>query len=229
MRTREDMWDWTWNARKFMLQNLPFESMEPADQLLTGETLFHGGAEVFALPGVVYAAYLPSTAATGRLLLPGGTYKQRWYDPRTGQFAGTQKLVTGGGQVPLGAPPSLVSEDWVVLFQHVTLKYDLSFKELEPGLPDSHNSASMDGATPGGPVLVFYSLDGTGLFPLPGCSGVYYDLVNSQYGFTVQADAAGSAQFSLYIGAGPPPGTTVYLQALDPMACAVSNVTSFTW
>jgi len=115
-RTREEMWRFTRNAIQFMQDNLPFWNMAPADELLAGEA---GDGEVFALPGEVYAVYLPDASSTGSLDLSGATgeLEQRWFDPRAGVFAGATRTVTGGANVTLGAPPSDPGEDWVVLLR----------------------------------------------------------------------------------------------------------------
>jgi hypothetical protein len=90
--------------------------MNPADGLLTGEAGDHGGGEVFAEPGRAYAIYLPSANPSGTLDLSGWNleFEQHWYNPRTGEFQGTPKIVMGGGSLSLGAPPSNTDEDWVV-------------------------------------------------------------------------------------------------------------------
>ncbi len=113
-RTREGMWEDARHAREF-LEGLPFHRMVPADGLLTGEHGAHGGGEVFALPGEHYAVYLPNASSSGALDLSGhpGTYRRRWYDPRTGVFAGPSTAVQGGGSVSLGSPPYQPSSDWV--------------------------------------------------------------------------------------------------------------------
>ncbi len=104
-------------AREFVASNLPFETMGPADSLVTGEDPLYGGAEVFAREGEVYAVYLPKASPEPSLSLadPFGSYEQTWYNPRTGAFEGPPRELTGGGTVGLGAPPSDPNEDWVVL------------------------------------------------------------------------------------------------------------------
>ena len=115
-REREEMWRYTAHARG-VLESLPFWWMEPADELVSGETSVLGGAEVFALPGYAYAIYLPDTTETGRLDLTGirARLRLRWYDPRTGRYEGVTRSVFGGRQVDLGAPPFAAGEDWVVV------------------------------------------------------------------------------------------------------------------
>lgn len=115
-RTRERMWDYMWYARRFMEENLPFHLMSPADDLLSGETEAFGGGEVFALPGHLYAVYLPAATPAGVLAVPAGSYQWRWYDPRTGEFAGEPlTAATEDNGLPLGNPPALPDGDWVVL------------------------------------------------------------------------------------------------------------------
>jgi len=113
-RTYEDVWRFTWFARKFMEENLPFWQMAPADGLVTGEASTNGGAEVFAKPGQVYAIYFPDAADTGLFDLRGQSadFYLRWFDPRTGDFAPGQTLLHGGQQIALAAPSS---DDWTAL------------------------------------------------------------------------------------------------------------------
>lgn len=112
-----DLWRWSGYARSFMEANLPYWEMSPNDALLSGESGDDG--EVFAKTGSVYAVYLPDSTATGSLNLSGtsGSFTQRWFDPRSGTFAGSATTVSGGGAVVLGAPPSGIGEDWVVLIE----------------------------------------------------------------------------------------------------------------
>ncbi|MFT5287770.1 MAG: hypothetical protein ACI8TQ_003958 [Planctomycetota bacterium] len=229
MRTREDMWEYTAYARKFLTNNLDFVNMSPADDLVAGESATHGGAEVFALPGKAYAVYYPDATATGNIKLPEGIFKQRWFSPRTGRFAVKEFFVTGGYFRPVGAPPLLPGEDWVTLYEINNNPYELAFDPISPGLPSMMNTSSLNGGSPDGPILIFYSFDGTGTYPLPTCQGVSYNLTNTQYGFTLFADPLGNAKINSFVNPGPTPGTTIYLQALDPFACAVSPVTTFTW
>lgn len=117
-RTRDDMWQFVRHARTFIEGNLPFWDMSPQDALVTNENGSYGGAEVFALPGEVYAIYFPNASSTGRLDLQGytGNYRLEWFNPRLGRFEGNVvQLGTGGGQKTLPAPPNSPSEDWLAL------------------------------------------------------------------------------------------------------------------
>jgi hypothetical protein len=116
-RTREAMWQYMWHARRFMQENLPFWEMRPADNLVTREAADYGGAEVFAKPGRIYAIYLPNATAGGQLDLRGapGAYQLRWFNPRTGAFAGAAVEDAAGRVINLGQPPAAAGEDWVIL------------------------------------------------------------------------------------------------------------------
>jgi Domain of unknown function (DUF5060)/Putative collagen-binding domain of a collagenase len=120
-RTRQPMWRYMSIARQFMLDNLPFWEMEPADELVTGEHQAWGGAECFAKLGEVYAIYIPKGTIAAQLDLSrvSGKFSQRWFNPRSGEFEGDRRLLTGGKKRLLAAPPGLHQEDWVVLVERM--------------------------------------------------------------------------------------------------------------
>lgn len=123
-RQFEDLWLWTWYARKFMEDNLPFWEMEPCDELLVGPAPPEGGdagGQVFAKAGEVYAVYLPDASREAWLDLTkaSGRFQKRWYNPRGGGFEGAATVVAAGERVNLGAPPDSPSEDWAVLLKQV--------------------------------------------------------------------------------------------------------------
>jgi hypothetical protein len=66
-RRYEGMWRYTFYARKFLEENLPFWAMEPADGLLAGAAPNLGGGQVFRKRGQVYAVYLPKAMPSGKL------------------------------------------------------------------------------------------------------------------------------------------------------------------
>ena len=119
-RKYELHWRYMGHAREFVTQQLPFWEMMAADNLITGAASYQGkqnlvAAQVFAKPGVCYAVYFPVASETGMLDLNGseGNFIQRWYNPRTGEFAEEVRQVSGGCPVALGAPPEDPEEDWV--------------------------------------------------------------------------------------------------------------------
>lgn len=121
-RLYEKTWQYTWNARKFMEEHLPFWEMEPNDNLLSYEASgYYEDGQVFAKRGAVYAVYLPDGRLTGTLDMRKGKgmFALRWHNPRTGGFEGETKTIEGGKDIVLGNPPAEPSEDWVVLIKNV--------------------------------------------------------------------------------------------------------------
>ena len=107
-RQREEMWNYSWYARKLMENQMPFWEMDPAPNLVQGEAGDFGGAEVFRKVGDTYAIYYPNASVTGTLDLreTNGSFTARWYNPRTGLFEGSNIPITAGSVVTPGAPPS---------------------------------------------------------------------------------------------------------------------------
>jgi CubicO group peptidase (beta-lactamase class C family) len=125
---REKLWSYVLNARRF-LEPLPFWQMQPADELAKGaatvavtqnrgRTTYSMGAQVFCKPGEVYAVYLPKAEDGVALDLSDaeGCFRQRWYNPRTGEFEGRAVELNGRAKVALGKPPRELGEDWAILF-----------------------------------------------------------------------------------------------------------------
>ncbi|MDR9410543.1 MAG: putative collagen-binding domain-containing protein, partial [Balneolaceae bacterium] len=121
------LWDYTWYARSFMQENLPFHQMQPMDERVSNEsTLTVGegdgvtsemGAQVFAKPGEIYAVYYPASESTGSIDLTdmSGEVTMQWFNPRTGEFEGEVITSEGGTEVEPGSVPSDPGEDWVLL------------------------------------------------------------------------------------------------------------------
>ena len=110
-RTREEMWLYTRNARRFFEENLPYWEMEPDDALLRGSS-----GEVFRKAGEIYAVYLPPGSSGAELDLgpSTGSLDLRWFDPREGAFVGDSTSVDPSAPIALD-PPSSPSADWVAL------------------------------------------------------------------------------------------------------------------
>ncbi len=126
---RRALWQAVGHAQKFMHEHLPFWQMEPADSRVTGEatltvgrgkgTTFQLGAQVFEQPGLVTAIYFPIATRLGRIDLSTyqGPLALRWFNPRTGHFAGPTHRIAGGFTQSIPAVPSEPAEDWVALIQ----------------------------------------------------------------------------------------------------------------
>jgi len=125
-RKYEKHWRYMWYARRFMERNLPFWEMEPADDLLEGESVYKGktstdDGQVFAKAGQCYALYFPSAQETGTLDLTAarGKFTKRWYNPRTGRFVGPATPTKGGGKITVGPPPEDSDKDWALLIKRM--------------------------------------------------------------------------------------------------------------
>ena len=129
-REFDQLWRETGYALRFINENLPVGTMAPADDIMFFDEDLFGGAEVFAKPGAVYAMYFPDASGPGGSDTAGildltdvpGSFRVRWFNPRTGQFEGAETPVQGGAPAPVGLPPSDVTNDWVALMTLVTLQ-----------------------------------------------------------------------------------------------------------
>jgi len=110
-RSRATMWAQTRHALEFFHQHLPFDRMQPGDELTSQQ-----GDYCLAAAGEVYAVYLPEGGTTDLTLAPG-RYTVAWYNPRSGgkPIEGTVRTITGPGRRSIGRPPSEPSQDWAVL------------------------------------------------------------------------------------------------------------------
>jgi len=112
-RSRENMWDQTRYALQFFQDHLPFWEMEPRNELTSQDDDY-----VFALPGQIYAIYLPNGGSCELDLEDHKhTFQVKWYNPRAGGGLknGSVTKVTGPSTVSLGEPPSDIDQDWTVL------------------------------------------------------------------------------------------------------------------
>ena len=115
-RTRESMYRYMRYAREMMQEQLPFWEMLPADELHSTP-----GAQVFAKAADTYAVYLADARQSGTLTVAPGTYRQRWFNPRSGLFEGTATTVSASSQNPdltLGSAPNTQGQDWVILMDN---------------------------------------------------------------------------------------------------------------
>lgn len=89
------------------------------------------------------------------------------------------------------------------------------------------NALTIIGATPGNRVYFGYARS-LGSSPIPGCPGVSSILSAPTLGGSVIADAGGEATLTAFVP-GSAAGLTVFLQAVDPATCDVSNWVSTTF
>ncbi|HBE69715.1 MAG TPA: DUF5060 domain-containing protein, partial [Planctomycetaceae bacterium] len=74
-RQRENMWRQTAVARKFFEAHVPFDSMQPADELTSD-----GDDYCLAAEGKIYLIYMKEVREN-TLRLPEGSYSVHWFDP----------------------------------------------------------------------------------------------------------------------------------------------------
>jgi hypothetical protein len=163
-RTRDELWMYTRNARE-LLESLPFWLIEPADQLVAGESQAHGGAETFRIPNRMIGIYLPDASGGGLLDLrdESGPWEARWWNPRTGEYVGEPIPLPGGQVLGITQPPLEVNEDWVVLLRRPSLwSENEAFSATLGGVQPMHLDA--------GPALegAFYLMLGSATGTAPG-------------------------------------------------------------
>ncbi|MBL1217833.1 MAG: hypothetical protein D8M59_10095 [Planctomycetes bacterium] len=91
-----------------------------------------------------------------------------------------------------------------------------------PGLAGEVNEFITTSATSGNRVHFVYGM-AEGSRQVPGCSGVYVGIQSPMIFGSAVADMNGEARLSMYVP-GAAAGRTVYLQAVEPATCTVSNV-----
>ncbi len=116
-RSLEELWSWTRIARTFVEQNLPFWEMQPDDPSIVQAGDEYGGPQCFSKQGEVYALYYPVARQTGYLTLgqAKGRFKQRWFNPRTGEFVGLPTQFAAKRLHEIGPPPVEPERDWALL------------------------------------------------------------------------------------------------------------------
>lgn len=134
-RTRHEMWKYNKYAHDFFMRYLPFEQMEPHDDLLgisnplanpcedglTSGDEYSNTFYCFAKPGEIYVVCFPNgtDVATPSLQLPAGNYQIHWFNPRSGgnllTGSKTSVVLNQEDLVNLGDPPTDTFLDWIAL------------------------------------------------------------------------------------------------------------------
>ncbi len=111
-RSRDRMWDQTRYALDFFQRHLPFSTMEPDNDVVSGAE----GALALKDRDRIFALYLPS-GGQAEVSLGPGTYAVRWYSPRKGGQlqTGTVSRINGPGRKSIGQPPADPAQDWAAL------------------------------------------------------------------------------------------------------------------
>ena len=116
-RSRDHMWDMTRFAVEFFRDYIPFANMKHSDELTAAPDDY-----CLAVPGTVYAIYLPAGGTTTLDVGPTtATFRIRWFNPRKGGplEAGTVATATGPGAIRIGQPAVDTDKDWVALIERV--------------------------------------------------------------------------------------------------------------
>jgi hypothetical protein len=117
-RSREKTWSYSSIALKFFTENeIPFPEMISSDELV-GNPENNNTAYCFSKPGEIYLVYYPSgNSPELNLKNENGTFKVKWFNPRTGGelSTGSVQEVSGNTTVDLGNPPVNDDRDWVIL------------------------------------------------------------------------------------------------------------------
>ncbi|EDY82063.1 hypothetical protein VDG1235_1683 [Verrucomicrobiia bacterium DG1235] len=118
-RSRANLWAQTRHALDFFETYLPYPQMQPADELTPAADDY-----CLALPGQIYAIYLPSNSEPPQLDLAkhSGSYTIHWFSPKNGGTlqTGDTPTINGPGLQPLGSPPSDKTSDWTILVRKTT-------------------------------------------------------------------------------------------------------------
>ena len=115
-RTRESLFRFSRIAREFLEEHVDFHLLNPADHLVSAANEQFGGAEVMARQNQDIVIFLPDASSTPTIDLSSypGTFRVRWFDPRTGDEVAQGPTVQGGAPRSLqvmGPNPGL---DWIV-------------------------------------------------------------------------------------------------------------------
>jgi len=78
-RSREKLWEMTFIATRFFLDNLPISEMKPVDGWVSPRSNY-----CFAKDDDLIVIYIPSGGASSVRLNPDKSYKLQWFDPRNG-------------------------------------------------------------------------------------------------------------------------------------------------
>ena len=111
-RSRDNLWEQTYHARKFFEENIPWWEMEPAPGLIDQNAGF-----CLAKEGEVYLYLLrPAQIATLNLKQIPGEFEITHYDPKTGEYIGEPSKTSGRETIEI-TPPDNHSGDYVVVIK----------------------------------------------------------------------------------------------------------------
>ena len=221
-RTRDGMWDLTRYALEFFQAYLPFQAMEPADQLTSNTNDY-----VFAQPGTVYAVYLPNGGSVD-IDLAAGDYTVQWYNPRQGGalLDGGTTTVSGGGVRSVGSPPFDQSQDWVALIRTG------SGEMAEPNLSVSQTTLNFGSVQAGATTTLPLTISNTGganlvlnSMAIDGAESIFFEVASNPSPTTLSPgqSAVASIVFAPGSGTSSTKNATLRINSNDP-ARSVMNI-----
>ena len=117
-RSRDRSWDYCRIAINFFRdQKIPFQQMQPADELIGAGDKENSGY-CLAAPGQLYLVYIADGRPTTLNLTESpGQYSVQWFNPRSGGelLTGSIEAVMGGSEVAVGNPPADHKADWLAV------------------------------------------------------------------------------------------------------------------
>jgi len=106
----EIIWNYMWYARK-VIEELSFWDMGPNHNLVNGTS----DRELCFTNGHHYAIYLPYGGRSYINISTPSNFTKRWYDPKIGEYYGSEVVISGGGTIDMGNPP--YAGDWVIILK----------------------------------------------------------------------------------------------------------------
>ena len=112
-RSRDKMWDQCRYALNFFMDNeIPYWEMEPKDNLSENDDFLLVKEEDEFIIYQKMGSKQPTILAD-----LSGAYSIRWFNPRTGEFAGKELKAKAKGSLTISEPPKDAQKDWVVWIQ----------------------------------------------------------------------------------------------------------------
>jgi len=139
---------------------------------------------------------------------------------RSGVLAQTGQFINSFGEDESGELYLATSAGVI----HQITQQGLGLAPPAPGLAGTANTFDVTGATPGASITFLLGTQ-PGSTPIPGCPGVFANILQPKLGGTAVADANGRASLSLSVPAVS--GRRFLFQAIEQSSCTDSNLVVF--
>ncbi|WP_231617430.1 DUF5060 domain-containing protein [Novipirellula aureliae] len=147
-RVRQKMWEQCRIALEFFADNkIPFWNMKNADEKFASKNAY-----CLMEPGKLYLVFCKQAEQAALDLSDAeGVFEVLWFNPRSGGplQTGSTQVVSGGGKVMIGDPPSDSGQDWLAVVRPGDANHDYppgvsAGADLTIMLPRSANSVTVD-------------------------------------------------------------------------------------